>query len=76
MNYDDWKLATPDYEEMVSDCCGQDWEETENEVDGEIGIVCIACGDWCDTIEEREYNELQKQERAEMRMDEERLERD
>tara|TARA_R110000744_G_scaffold14874_2_gene41960 strand:+ start:324 stop:518 length:195 start_codon:yes stop_codon:yes gene_type:complete len=51
--------------EMVSRCCGQDWEETENEVYGEIGIVCIACGDWCDIVEDHEYRQWRLDERAE-----------
>ena len=28
MNYDDWKLASPEYDSMVSSCCGADYEET------------------------------------------------
>ena len=69
MKYDDWKLATPDYSDMVSDCCGDEWEETENEEYGEIGIMCIACGDWCDTIEDYEYKEIQRENYEEERAD-------
>ena len=76
MNYDDWKLATPDYEEMVSHCCGaeywesRDWEETEAD------YICDCCDDECEIVEKYEYDISEREARAEMRMDEERLERD
>jgi len=30
-----------------------------------IGIVCIACGDWCDIVEDHEYRQWRLDERAE-----------
>jgi len=70
MNYDDWKLATPDYAEMVSHCCGTEYNEDDD------GHTCLRCGEECETVDEREYDVQQKEALAEMRMDEERLERD
>ena len=53
---------------MVSSCCGDEYEETERG-EWEIGIVCIACGDWCETIEEYEYKEQQREKYEEERAD-------
>jgi len=66
MNYDDWKLATPDYSDMVSSCCGDEIEEIEDE-NCEERIVCIACGDYCEIIEDYEYEAIQRENYEEER---------
>ncbi len=38
MNYDQWKLASPDYTEMVSRCCGAEYEEIYSEMFDELGV--------------------------------------
>tara|TARA_R100001480_G_C4691198_1_gene176172 strand:+ start:533 stop:727 length:195 start_codon:yes stop_codon:yes gene_type:complete len=56
---------------MVSSCCGDEYEEIEDE-NCEEQIVCIACGDYCETIEEYEYKEQQREKYEEERADEKR----
>ena len=70
MNYDQWKLASPDYTEMVSDCCGDEhYEEIEDE-NGDEQIVCTTCGYYCDTIEDYEYEAIQRENYLEDMRDE------
>ena len=52
MNYDRWKLSSPDEKDMVSSCCGAEYSE-DNE--------CESCGHECKTIDEDEYFELEKE---------------
>jgi hypothetical protein len=59
--YDNWKLSSPNYGEMVSSCCGSDYSDSEDkeldlEIHEECGeYVCDSCGDCCDIIDEEEY---------------------
>ena len=53
MNYDDWKLASPNYTEDVSECCGA--EVTEETIEEEDVILCDSCGEECVLIDEEEY---------------------
>jgi hypothetical protein len=58
MNYDNYKLATPDHydNDLVSSCCGSQEESTM--IDDEIVSVCIECsGAYPDMIEQFEYDE-------------------
>ena len=57
--------------EYVSNCCGDEYEEIENEYQ-EMKIVCISCGYYCERIEDYEYSEQMKEARDEDRADEER----
>ena len=71
MKYDDWKLASPPENNMVSPCCGADY--SFRYMDGKY--FCDKCNDSFDEPEdESEYNERMKENAAEDRMDEERLE--
>ena len=56
MNYDDWKLASPEYDSMVSSCCGADYEETLDAEEYEV-FICDKCGDGTEVIEGSEYEE-------------------
>ena len=53
MNYDDWKLMSPDYSEEVSECCGA--ETSEETIEEEDVILCDSCGEECVLIDEEEY---------------------
>ena len=61
MSYDNWKLSNPIDDgyvyQMVSLCCGDEIEEIENE-HGDLKNVCIACGNYCDEIEDYEYKQI------------------
>ena len=61
MKYDDWKLATPDYTEMVSRCCGTDYKEVYSEMHDEDKLLCSECNEYCEEIEEYEYIAIQKE---------------
>tara|TARA_R100000995_G_C3475962_1_gene120963 strand:+ start:1007 stop:1234 length:228 start_codon:yes stop_codon:yes gene_type:complete len=67
---------SPDFPEDVSPCCGSDnWEETQDE-EGYTIYKCFKCNETFDEPEsEYEYDERMKEMWAEMRADEERLER-
>jgi hypothetical protein len=70
MNYDDWKLATPNYSEMVSDCCGADyvWSiDKECDIETEEEYVCNKCQDYCEIIEDYEYEAIQRENYEEER---------
>tara|TARA_B100000780_G_C21122311_1_gene454730 strand:+ start:2579 stop:2806 length:228 start_codon:yes stop_codon:yes gene_type:complete len=56
MNYDNWKLASPDYSEEVSTCCGAGYEEFEENEEVEGCYICDECKDECEIIDEDEYN--------------------
>jgi hypothetical protein len=60
MNYDDWKLATPDYSGMVSACCGAEYEEDDY-------ITCLECYEECNIIEDYEYEAIQRENYEEER---------
>lgn len=66
MNYDDWKLMSPDDEgyEMVSNCCGARMDEDQG--------LCYKCKDHCEPMEDYEYEAIQKEAYEEMRADERR----
>tara|TARA_R100000988_G_C4005648_1_gene172395 strand:+ start:3123 stop:3314 length:192 start_codon:yes stop_codon:yes gene_type:complete len=58
--------------EMVSTCCGDEWEDIENEY-GDYFIVCIACGNYCETTEDYEYRQWKLDERAEAMAEDKKL---
>lgn len=73
MNYDQWKLASPDYTEMVSRCCGAEYVDSidnENDIETMEDYVCCECQDYCDIIEEYEYQEIQRENYLEDMRDE------
>ena len=75
MNYDNWKLMSPDDEgcSMVSACCGAEYVESidkENEIDTDEEYVCNECQDYCNIIEDYEYNEIQRENYLEDMRDE------
>lgn len=67
--YDNWKLATPDYTEMVSDCCGTNFTH-DYEYDD---LLCETCGNQCEEIWEDEYRERERMDYEEMMSDERRI---
>ena len=70
MNYDDWKLASPDYSEMVSSCCGAEYEEIYSEMFDEDKLLCSECNEYCEIIEDYEYEEIQRENYLEDMRDE------
>tara|TARA_R100001510_G_scaffold50566_1_gene49683 strand:+ start:1627 stop:1866 length:240 start_codon:yes stop_codon:yes gene_type:complete len=76
MNYDQWKLASPDYTEMVSRCCGAevvDSIDNENDIETIDDYVCCECQDYCDIIEDYEYKAIRRENYLEMMEDERRI---
>ena len=67
MNYDDWKLATPNYSEMVSACCGAEYEEIYSEMFDEDKLLCSECNEYCEEIEDYEYEAIQRENYEEER---------
>ena len=55
MNYDKWKLSTPeDYgSDYVSNCCGARVDYSE--------LRCSDCGEGCEAIEDYEYEAIQRE---------------
>ncbi len=72
MTYDGSTLATHEYEEIVSECCGADYDNIKDDYEP----TCSKCNEETFIIEKYEYDISEKEGIAEMRMDEERLERD
>ena len=75
MNYDQWKLMCPDDEgyDMVSYCCGADYVNSidkENDIETIEDYVCCECQDYCDIIEDYEYQEIQRENYLEDMRDE------
>ena len=69
MNYDNWKLSNPIDDggcEMVSDCCGAEYELWNDEE----YYICSKCGDECITIEDYEYEAIQRENYLEDMRDE------
>ena len=54
MNYDNWKLSSPNYSDEVSTCCGAGYEETVEDM-YETNYICDKCKDACDIQDEEEY---------------------
>mgnify|MGYP003152801052 CR=1 FL=1 len=72
MSYDNWKLASPPENDLVSPCCGSSYDEIH--VAEDLAYLCDKCKDTFDEPEEEyEYNERMRENAAEDRMDEERL---
>tara|TARA_R100000322_G_scaffold141319_1_gene97042 strand:+ start:163 stop:393 length:231 start_codon:yes stop_codon:yes gene_type:complete len=67
MNYDDWKLATPDYSDMVSDCCGAETTDVYDIKEESQRTICYECNSYCDTIEDYEYEAIQRENYEEER---------
>ena len=64
MKYDDWKLASPPENDMVSPCCGDDY--SRKRMGGEY--FCDKCKDSFDEPEEEsEYNERMRENAMEER---------
>tara|TARA_R100000234_G_scaffold33125_1_gene19506 strand:+ start:1354 stop:1596 length:243 start_codon:yes stop_codon:yes gene_type:complete len=75
-NYDRWKTASPPENDDVSPCCGDDYTDEVDEEGFEV-FTCDNCGDEFDEpIPQWEYDEQTRDYWAELRSDEERLERD
>ena len=73
MNYDNWKLATPDYSDLVTLCCGAEVETKESLAHDDKYDYCSCCGDTdIEVIEQYEYDDIQKEKYAEMYEDEKR----
>lgn len=73
MNYDQWKLASPSGPELVSPCCGSDYTDTFDEDRFEI-YTCDCCKEEFDEpIVDYEYRARIEDDRADERMDDERL---
>jgi len=74
MNYDNYKLATPEYNDQVSSCCGA--EITEYERHDEYcytAVICDDCEQECEEIPYSEYNIAQAEYWSECKADEDRL---
>jgi len=75
MNYDDWKLASPDTEscELVSPCCGSEFTDyVDNENFGKY--KCDYCGeDFDEPTEDYEYADRIRENIAEDLADDKRL---
>ena len=75
-NYDRWKSASPPENDVVSPCCGDEYEDTVDDEGYEV-FTCHSCDHTFDEpISEWEFNERMKENWADMKMDEERLEID
>ena len=75
MNYDHWKLMSPDDEgyAMVSRCYGGEYVDSidnENDIETMEDYVCCECQDYCDIIEDYEYREIQRENYLEDMRDE------
>lgn len=75
MNYDQWKLMSPDDEgyAMVSRCCGAEYVnsiDNENDIETIEDYVCCECQDYCDIIEDYEYKAIQRENYLEDMRDE------
>lgn len=63
--YDNWKLASPHYSDMVSSCCGSEYEDYSNYSEEDIEEIfpdyldysfsCTECKEGCEIIDEDEY---------------------
>jgi len=74
MNYDKYKLATPEYSDNVSTCCGAEISEEERHDEYcYTACICECCGDECEEITQFEYNINQAEYWAECCADEDRL---
>ena len=77
MNYDDWKLASPPENGDVSPCCGDPQNSESEDDDGYTIFTCSFCFEsFNEPIPDYEYEENMREHWADMRMDEERLNRD
>jgi hypothetical protein len=70
MSYDKWKLATPDYSELVTSCCGVEVETKESLAYDDKIEYCSCCGDTdIEAIEQYEYDERRREDAAEFNRD-------
>lgn len=76
MHYDNWKLSNPIDDgfgtSMVSNCCGGEYVDSidnENDIETMEDYVCCECQDYCDIIEEDEYQEIQRENYEDDRAD-------
>tara|TARA_R110000787_G_scaffold103768_1_gene210396 strand:- start:1011 stop:1223 length:213 start_codon:yes stop_codon:yes gene_type:complete len=70
MNYDNWKLSTPEYSSTISACCGaQVIDEYCEDQDANFDI-CEDCGDECSAIDQGEYDERRREDAMEFNRDE------
>lgn len=63
--YDNWKLATPDYTDIVSNCCGTEFTHDYDYDE----LICETCGEVCEEIWEDEYMQRVKLDWDEMMRD-------
>tara|TARA_B100000780_G_scaffold259957_1_gene211328 strand:+ start:25 stop:276 length:252 start_codon:yes stop_codon:yes gene_type:complete len=78
MNYDNWKLASPDEYYQVSRCCGAEVEdptEEELEEDFEHEYKCVECNEGCEVQDLDEYQQDRHESYLEDCADDERHER-
>jgi len=58
MNYDNWKLSSPNYSDDVSTCCGAEYEETEEFYDTfGTEYICKECECYCEIQDEDDYKQ-------------------
>ena len=70
MNYDNWKLATPDYSDLVTSCCGAEVETKESLAHDDKYDYCSCCGETdIEAIEPYEYDERKREDAAEFNRD-------
>jgi len=74
MNYDNYKLATPEYNDNVSSCCGDEITEYERyEEYCYNALICDSCGEECEQITYNEYSVNKAEYLAECYADEDKL---
>jgi|TARA_R110001592_G_scaffold48991_4_gene153352 hypothetical protein len=76
MNYDNWKLDSPQYNEIVSSCCGSQYVlsiDFENDIETENKYLCNNCKTFCEVIKDYEYDQNKKDDYYENLSDEIRL---
>tara|TARA_R100000935_G_C2823776_1_gene161177 strand:- start:1148 stop:1387 length:240 start_codon:yes stop_codon:yes gene_type:complete len=76
MNYDNWKLASPDYDDSVSRCCGADYSDAVEKEDEDFGYheyQCSECDEYCEIQDEREYHQERHESYLEDCADDERM---
>ena len=76
MNYDNWNLSNPIDDGgccMVSECCGVEYVESidnENDIETTEDYVCCECQNYCDIIEDYEYEAIRRENYLEDMRDE------
>jgi len=58
--------------EMVSKCCGDTFDEVDIIEDWNETNICSECGNYCQVINQQDYYDIMKDDRAEDAADDER----